>query len=70
VRAFADWLREEFAQAGLGTVRGPVTRASSIRRRISAMAGARPCMIASPIRKWPMLSSTSSRMAAMGPTVS
>lgn len=23
VRAFADWLRQEFAQAGLGTVRGP-----------------------------------------------
>src|SRR4029079_8390892 len=45
-------------------------RASSIRARIRRMAGPSPMKIASPIRKWPMLSSTSSGMAAIAQTVS
>jgi hypothetical protein len=34
------------------------------------IAGSRPVKIASPIRKWPIFSSASSGMAAIGPTVS
>ena len=49
---------------------GMPARAASIRRRISAMAGVRPRKIASPIRKWPMFSSTTCGIAAMGATVS
>src|SRR5262249_54089318 len=45
-------------------------RASSISRRMMAMLSARPMKIASPIRKWPMLSSAISGMRAIGLTVS
>ena len=44
--------------------------AASISARIRRMAASRPVKIASPIRKWPMLSSASSGMAATGVTVS
>src|SRR4051812_997811 len=43
-------------------------RASSMMRRISRIAASRPTKIASPTRKWPMLSSRTSGMAATGPT--
>src|SRR6185503_18857127 len=43
-------------------------RASSIRRRISRIAASRPTKIASPTRKWPILSSRTSGIAATGPT--
>src|SRR4051812_10618309 len=45
-------------------------RASSISSRIRSMAGARPTKMASPIRKWPMLSSAISGRAAIALTVS
>ena len=45
-------------------------RAASIRARIRRMAGSRPVKIASPIRKWPMLSSAIWGIAATGATVS
>src|SRR5690606_32145578 len=45
-------------------------RASSIKARMRWMAGPRPVKIASPIRKWPMLSSTTSGIAATALTVS
>src|SRR5579871_2625014 len=45
-------------------------RAASIKARMRRMAASNPVKIASPIRKWPMLSSASSGMAAMAPTVS
>src|SRR6185437_9837970 len=44
--------------------------ASSISARMRWMAGPRPMKMASPIRKWPMLSSISSAIAATGFTVS
>src|SRR5690606_34066751 len=44
--------------------------AASMRRRISAIAEARPVNTASPIRKWPMFNSLISGIAAMGPTFS
>ena len=50
--------------------RSPAERAASIRRRISRIAGSSPTKIASPIRKWPMLSSRTLGMAAIGPTFS
>src|SRR5689334_25395126 len=48
----------------------PPALAASMRRRISATAGARPTKIASPTRKWPILSSRTCRIAAIGATVS
>ena len=43
-------------------------RASSMMRRISRIAASRPTKIASPTRKWPMLSSRTSGIAATGAT--
>src|SRR5579883_573083 len=43
-------------------------RASSMRRLISRIAAYRPTKIASPNRKWPILSSRTSGIAAIGPT--
>jgi hypothetical protein len=45
-------------------------RAASINARMRPIATARPSKIASPMRKWPILSSTTSRIAATGPTLS
>ena len=50
--------------------RGQHRRAASIVSRIRRTAASSPRKIASPMRKWPMLSSATSGMAATGPTLS
>ena len=46
------------------------TRARCMAERMRLMASGKPIMIASPTRKWPMLSSRIVGIAAIGPTVS
>ena len=65
-----DRRRFLLAAGALAVLAASPARASSINRRIRRIASARPTKIASPIRKWPMLSSATCGMAAMGFTVS
>src|SRR5262249_40042465 len=69
----AEPLERSGDAADVGQVRAAAEdhgRARSISWRIRRMASSRPTKIGSPIRKWPILSSATCGMAAIGATVS